>query len=102
MPSAAAMIMLYYKLKDNIADEKGFKKLSYYLLLPIFSGAHKKAAKKFPKIENIVAEYISSQNELVTQLQADVAELRKALQSDALEPRRGDKKAEPKNSPKGV
>ena len=27
LPSAAAMIMLYYKLKDNLADEKGFKKL---------------------------------------------------------------------------
>ena len=29
MPSAAAMIMLYYKIKDNIADEKGIKKLGF-------------------------------------------------------------------------
>lgn len=64
MPSAAAMIMLYYKLKDNIDDEKGLKKLGYYLALPIFSGAHKKAAKAFPQIESIVSDYITAQNNL--------------------------------------
>lgn len=64
LPSAAAMIMLYYKLKDNVADEKGLKKLSYSLLLPIFSGAHKKAMKKYPEIEEIVFDYISEQNKL--------------------------------------
>lgn len=62
MPAAAAMIMLYYKILDNIKDEKGFKKLGYLLLKPIFSGAHKKAAKKYPLIEKTVAEYIESQN----------------------------------------
>lgn len=64
MPSAAAMIMLYYKLKDNVADEKGIKKLGYYLLLPIFSGAHKKAKKNFPELEEIVEGYIVEQSRL--------------------------------------
>ena len=64
MPAAAAMIMLYYKLKDNIADEKGFKKIGYGLLLPLFSGAHKKAAREFPFIEKAVAEYIAEQNSI--------------------------------------
>jgi len=64
MPSAAAMIMLYYKIKDNLKDEKGFKRLGYALLLPIFSSAHKKATKKFPEIENCVFEYIKAQNRL--------------------------------------
>lgn len=64
MPSAAAMIMLYYKIKDNIADEKGFKRLLAYCLLPIFSNAHKKAKRDFPKIEEIVAEYIYEQEKL--------------------------------------
>ena len=64
MPSAAAMIMLYYKIKDNIADEKGFKKLGYSIMLPIFSGAHKKAAKLYPHIEDAVALYIKEQNQL--------------------------------------
>lgn len=64
MPSAAAMVMLYYKLKDNIADEKGVKKIGYAMLLPFFSGAHKKAAKEYPLIEDAVSEYISEQNTL--------------------------------------
>ncbi len=64
MPSAAAMIMLYYKILDNIADEKGFKKIGYYMLKPIFSRAHKKAARAYPQIETAVSEYIKAQNEL--------------------------------------
>lgn len=64
MPSAAAMIMIYYKLKDNIADEKGFKKLGYYMLLPTMSRAHKKAAKNYPMIETVVSEYIKEQTTL--------------------------------------
>lgn len=62
MPSAAAMIMLYYKILDNIADEKGIKKVGYYLMKPIFSRAHKKAAKAYPQIETAVSEYIKAQN----------------------------------------
>lgn len=61
MPSAAAMIMLYYKLKDDIYDERGIKKLLKALLLPIFAGARKKAAKQYPAIENIVGSFIEKQ-----------------------------------------
>lgn len=64
MPAAAAMIMLYYKILDNIADERGFKKFGFWCLKPIFSSAHKKAAKQYPQIETAVAEYISAQNTL--------------------------------------
>ena len=64
MPAAAAMIMLYYKLLDNISDEKGIKRLGFMILKPIFSGAHKKAAKEYPEIEETVKEYIQKQNEL--------------------------------------
>lgn len=64
MPAAAAMIMLYYKILDNIADERGFKKIGYYLLKPIFSSAHRKAAKQYPDIESAVSEYIATQNAL--------------------------------------
>lgn len=62
--TAAAMIMLYYKLLDNIQDGKGIKRLGHRLLLPIYSGAHKKAAKKFPELEKSAAEYIAAQNAL--------------------------------------
>ncbi|MEE0808173.1 MAG: DUF5685 family protein [Acutalibacteraceae bacterium] len=64
LPSAAAMIMLYYKILDNIADEHGFKKLGFIMLKPIFSSAHKKAAKKYPDVESAVADYIMAQSEI--------------------------------------
>lgn len=64
MPSAAAMILLYYKLKDNIADERGLKKLGYILIKPIFKGAYKKAKKNFPYIDELVGEYISAQEKI--------------------------------------
>lgn len=64
MPAAAAMIMLHYKILDNIADERGIKKIGYWCLKPIFSSAHKKAAKKYTQIEDAVAEYITAQNAL--------------------------------------
>lgn len=64
MPSAAAMIMLYYKILDNIEDERGFKKLGYLCLKPIFSNAHKKASKQYPNIETYVSQYIAAQNKL--------------------------------------
>lgn len=67
MPAAAAMIMLYYKLKDNISDEKGIKKIGYLCLLPLFSSAHKKAAKRYPQTEKTVSEYIERQAVLEAQ-----------------------------------
>ncbi len=67
MPAAAAMIMLYYKLKDNIKDEKGLKKIGFYVLLPFFAGARKKAAREYPQIEKIVSDYIAEQERLEAQ-----------------------------------
>lgn len=62
--AATAQIMLYYKFNDNVIDEKGLKKIAYKLLRLIFSAAHKKAAQKFPDIENAVKNYILSQSRL--------------------------------------
>ena len=64
MPAAAAMIMLYYKILDNILDERGLKKLGYCCLKPVFSKAHKKAAKSYPEIEQAVSQYIIDQKKL--------------------------------------
>ena len=64
MPAAAAMIMSYYKLTDNIKDEKGIKKLGFICLKPQFAHARKKAAKGYPVIEQIVHEYIEKQDAL--------------------------------------
>lgn len=64
MPSAAAMIMMYYKLLDNINDEKGFKKVGYIIIKPLFSHARNKAKKDYPQIDKIISEYITAQNAL--------------------------------------
>ncbi len=64
MPAAAAMIMLYYKLLDNIDDEKGIKRIGYRIVKGVYSSAHKKAAKQYPEIEYIFAEYIKGQKKL--------------------------------------
>ncbi|MBP3706618.1 MAG: hypothetical protein J6J13_05180 [Clostridia bacterium] len=62
MPASAAMILLFYKILDNINDEKGFKKIGYMAIKPIFYFSYKKAAKNFPYIEKIVSEYIQKQS----------------------------------------
>ncbi len=63
-PAAAAMIMAYYKLLDNIADEKGIKKIGYILLRPFLKSANIKAGKRYPDIEKIVSDYINEQTNL--------------------------------------
>ncbi len=62
LPAAAAVILNYYKVLDNIQDEKGFKKLGFVLAKPFFKAPYKKAAKKYPQIDELVADYITSQN----------------------------------------
>lgn len=64
MPAAAAMIMIYYKLLDNIRDEKGFKRFAYLFVKPFFKRAHKKAAMNYPEIEEIIFGYIAEQEKL--------------------------------------
>ena len=67
MPSAAATIMIYYKILDNIEDEKGARKLAYTLIKPFFKKAYKKAAKEYPQLEEIVFDYINEQKKLEKQ-----------------------------------
>lgn len=62
--SGAAMLMVYYKLLDNIEDSKFIKKLGYKLLVPFFKLKHNKAKKLYPKIDEIIDEYITSQDKL--------------------------------------
>lgn len=61
---AAAIIMFYYKVKDNIKDSRFLKKLFMYLLLPFASIKRKKAAKLFPEIEAIVSASMKNQAEV--------------------------------------
>ncbi len=72
MPSGTAIIMLYYKILDNIADEKGFKRLGYRLLKPIYKRAYKKAKRDYPHIDEIVGEYIELQTDVETKEMYDI------------------------------
>lgn len=62
LPAAAAVILNYYKVLDNIQDEKGLKKLGFILVKPLFKAPYKKAARKYPDIDKIVFDYITEQN----------------------------------------
>lgn len=64
LSSAAAMIMLYYKVLDNVSDSKGIKKLFYKATIPFCKSKRKKAEKLYPHIDCIVKEYISAQESL--------------------------------------
>lgn len=72
LPAAAAMIMLYYKISDNICDEKGIKRLGAKISKMVFSSSHKKAAKAHPETEKIVADYIAEQREFEKQGKFDL------------------------------
>lgn len=62
--SGAAMLMVYYKLLDNIDDNRGIKKAFYKLLLPFFKSKHKKAKRLYPEFDKIINEYIIIQGEM--------------------------------------
>ncbi|MBC8571135.1 DUF5685 family protein [Zongyangia hominis] len=51
-----AQIMLYYKVRDDMSDGGFLGKLRGYLLLPFVGRARKKAAKRRPKIDEIMKE----------------------------------------------
>ena len=72
MPTAAAEIMLYSKLNDNIADEGFFKGLGYRFLRLLSKKGYKRAAEKFPEVDKIFCEYISAQTELENKNQTDI------------------------------
>lgn len=59
--ASAAMLMIYYKLKDDIADSSFLKRLGYYFLLPFAASARKKARKKYPEVDRIIADAMAEQ-----------------------------------------
>lgn len=63
MASALSVLMTYHKIRDDIADSGFFGKLRGYLLLPIASGARKKAARDFPELDSIVSDAMKRQEE---------------------------------------
>ena len=62
--SAAAIMLLYYKLLDNLRDEKGIKKLKYLPLKPLFKSNYLKAVAHYPEMDKLFSEYDSAQQRL--------------------------------------
>lgn len=59
--AAAAVIMMFYKLRDNLRDSGFWKRLVSRLLYPFAAHAHNKAKKHFPLVEEIVARMMEEQ-----------------------------------------
>lgn len=59
--AAAAMLMVYYKLRDNCVDNGFLKSIPSRLLLPIASAKRKKAAKRYPELAGQVQRMSETQ-----------------------------------------
>lgn len=52
--ASCAMIMLYYKVLDNISDEGFFKRMMYRLALPVVRRARNKALENFSDVDRVI------------------------------------------------
>lgn len=70
--AAAAMIMCYHKVCDDIADSSFFKGLVKRLLKPYFSLKRKKAAKRYPQLDEIISCAMKEQSEVEKKSEAGI------------------------------
>lgn len=57
----AATILVYYKMKDNIADRGFFSSLPARLLSPFATHAKRKAAKRLPELDETIRRWMEKQ-----------------------------------------
>ncbi len=69
-----AMLILYYKIQDDLHDKGVASRSRAVLLLPAVRSAHKKAADKLPEMDRIIAESMQLQAELESKKQVSVDE----------------------------
>lgn len=62
--ASVAMLMIYYKVKDDIADSGFWRKCSRCLVLPFASAARRKAKKLYPELDAAIGEAIARQSAL--------------------------------------
>ena len=58
---AAAILMFYYKVKDNLADAPVWKKPLFWLLLPFAALKRRKARRQFAWIDGLLADATTAQ-----------------------------------------
>lgn len=70
-----SVLMLYYKLKDNIKDEGFFKKLLMFLVYPLVKHYRKKALNNFIKVDETFCKEMNEQNKLenINTMSIDIA-----------------------------
>ncbi|MBR3666916.1 MAG: hypothetical protein IKN66_07160 [Ruminococcus sp.] len=59
--SYAAIILLYHKLKDDLADDKGIASIAAKAFLPALNSAYRKARKKYPRLAAVVEKQTRAQ-----------------------------------------
>ena len=57
-----AVLMVYYKLKDNIADSGPLGRIKYTLLFPPVAHARKKTLRVLPQVDSMIAEQMAQQS----------------------------------------
>ncbi len=63
LAAALSVISAYYKLRDNLLDSPWYKRILYRLVQPFFASWRKKAAKKYPEIDESVSKMMDRQLE---------------------------------------
>lgn len=71
---AVAMIMFYYKLRDDISDNGFFKKLLSCFLYPYAAYVHNRAKKYFPDADAVVKQAIDRQNKIESENSSSIDE----------------------------
>lgn len=61
LSAAMAVILLYHKLQDNIADGDAAEKAACLLALPVAKAAYGKAAEKLPELAKLTEEQMAAQ-----------------------------------------
>ena len=61
--AAASLLLSYHKIKDDISDEKGGKKLRACLVKPFFSMMKRKPSKKYYELEEKLARRLAELSE---------------------------------------
>lgn len=61
LAAALSVTSAYYKLKDNLIDSPWYKRIAYRMVQPFFASWRKKAAKKYPLIDDIVSRMLNAQ-----------------------------------------
>ncbi len=62
--ASVAMLLSYYKLRDNIDDSRRLRRLGCKLLHPYYNRKRKKAARLYPEAAKIAEEYYENQRRI--------------------------------------